>query len=250
MSDVSGKLGHESHGLTEPEFLAQYKKQEYPKPSVTVDLVIFTLLQGVLHVLLIQRKGHPFQGCWALPGGFVDVGDGVQNQGESLEDAAERELGEETSLPRGSCYLEQLHTFGAPGRDPRTRVISVAYMALVKSSLAGFAEAGDDASALRWLPVAEATNLAFDHDVVLSKAVARLRSCIATSDKAFELLPSEFSVKDLQQVFEAVVDHPCDRKNFHRKFKRMVTDGVILSCGKRSARYRPERLYRFIRPSE
>ena len=107
------------------------EQSQYPRPAVTVDLVIFSVASGRLQMLLIQRAESPFQGHWALPGGFVHVGDGIVEQGESIEDAAHRELAEETGLARGSVFLEQLQTFGKPYRDPRARVITVAWTALI-----------------------------------------------------------------------------------------------------------------------
>src|SRR5687767_7631832 len=113
----------------EQRFLAAYRPEAYPRPAVTVDIVIFTIVDADLKVLLVRRNEHPFKGRWALPGGFVRVGDAREDQGEDLDEAAARELAEETGLPRGSAYLEQLGAFGKANRDPRMRVISVAYFA-------------------------------------------------------------------------------------------------------------------------
>ena len=132
---------------------------EYPKPSVTVDVVIVTLRGAELHVLLIKRAIAPFRGRWAVPGGFVHLG-------ESLESAARRELHEETGVT--DVYLEQLYTFGDPGRDPRGRVISVAYIALLPAPLT--VEAGSDAREARWWPLTDLPALAFDHDKILQVA--------------------------------------------------------------------------------
>jgi 8-oxo-dGTP diphosphatase len=272
MSDPSGKLSSKDGAdMTEAEFLAAYKANDYPKPSVTVDLVIFTVLDTDLKVLLIKRGGHPFRGCWALPGGFVNVGDGVKEQGEDLEAAAHRELAEETGLPKGSCYLEQLYTFGKAGRDPRTRVISVAYFALVRPTLAPIVTAGDDAAAAQWFSVqailergsSEAESkvlehdglfslsrngLAFDHDVILDTAIKRLRGRIDYSPIAFDLVPETFTVAELRSVYEAVKGAAYDPKTFHRKFRRMLADGILVTApGKRGGTGRPSAVYRFKR---
>lgn len=253
MPDPSGKLSHhESADQTEAEFLANYKAKDYPKPSVTVDLVIFTVIDTDLKVLLIKRKGHPFRGCWAMPGGFVDVGDGVKDQGEDVEDAAHRELEEETHLPKGSCYLEQLYTFGKAGRDPRTRVISVAYLALIRPTLAAAVSAGDDAAEAKWFSVEHEVEgklpLAFDHAEVLQRGVSRVRGKIDYSSIAFDLVPETFTVNDLRSVYEAVKGRTYDTKTFHRKFQRMVADGIITPApGKRTTGARPATVYRFTR---
>ena len=266
--DPTGKVGHEASGMTEAEFLKAYRKEEYPKPSVAVDLVIFTVLDTDLKVLLVQRKGHPFKGWWAFPGGFVHVGDGYEDQGESLDETAHRELAEETGLPRGSCYSEQLYTFGKPGRDPRTRVISVAYYALVPSNLIGQVQAGDDAAEAQWfcikdlwnrdgLPVKEALaaeagglnglqTLAFDHHEILKVALQRIRGKIDYAPLAFSLVPPTFTVPELRAVYEAVKGETYDPRNFNRRFRRMLSDGVILPApGKRPTTSRPAAVYSF-----
>jgi len=248
MSDQTGKLGHEASDLTEEQFLATYQVQDYPKPSVTVDLTIFTVADTDLKVLLIQRKGHPFKGKWALPGGFVDVGDAQKDQGESLDTAAHRELAEETSLPEGSCFLEQLYTFGNPGRDPRMRIISVAYYALVSPDKAPLVRAGDDAADAQWFSVSELPELAFDHEKVLDTAVTRIRGKIDYAPIAFELVPSTFTVAELRAVHEAVKGEVYDAANFRRRFKRMVTDDIIEEApGKRQTGTKPAKVYRFTR---
>src|SRR5262245_10128017 len=149
---------------------------DYPRPSVAVDLVVFTILDADLKVLLIRRGEQPFKGKWALPGGFLRVGTTPAQQGEDLDEAAARELAEETSLPKGSAYLEQLYTFGKPGRDPRGRVISVAYYALVRPTLAPLVRAGGDAADAGWRSVTEIgeLDLAFDHQQILELAKARI----------------------------------------------------------------------------
>jgi 8-oxo-dGTP diphosphatase len=266
-TDATGKLSaREGADMTEEEFLAAYEVRDYPRPSVTADLVIFTIIDGVLCTLLIKRGGHPFRDCWAFPGGFVNVKTPVEergpdydekkDQGESVDDAAGRELEEETGLPKGSCYLEQLYTFGAPYRDPRTRTITVAYFALVRSSLAAAAVAGDDARDVRWAPtqdlldgkVPDGTRLAFDHDVILAKAVERIRGRIDYSPIAFDLVPETFTATELRVVYEAVKGRAYDAKNFYRRFRRMQADGIIeLAPGKRATGSKHAQVYRFKR---
>jgi len=251
MADQTGKLGHDSGHETEAEFLRDYRKTEYPKPSVTVDLVIFTVTDTDLKVLLIKRKGHPFKGQWAIPGGFVDVGDVHDDQGESVEDAAHRELAEETGLPIGSCYLEQLYTFGNPGRDPRMRVITVAYYALISPDKAPLVHAGDDAADAQWFSVDGLSELAFDHDEILAMAVRRIRGKIDYTDIAFELVPRTFTVAELRSVHEAIKGISYDAANFRRRFRRMVTDGIIEQArGKRLTGGKPAKVYRFRRRAE
>jgi 8-oxo-dGTP diphosphatase len=251
--DKSGKLGHhDAADMTEEEFLAAYEVKDYPRPSVTADLVIFTIVDSILHVLLIQRDGHPFRGYWALPGGFVDVGDAKKDQGEDIYEAAERELEEETGLPKGSCYLEQLYTFGAPYRDPRTRTITVAYFALVRSSLAALVVAGDDAAQAKWVPVQELLDagrpLAFDHGKIIAKAVERIRGRIDYSPIAFDLVPDTFTATDLRVVYEAVKGQAYDAKNFYRRFRRMQADGIIVPApGARATGNKRAAVYRFVR---
>lgn len=247
-SDASGKLSSTDHFDTEEAFLAAYKAQDYPKPSVTVDLVIFTVETTDLKVLLIQRGGHPFKGAWALPGGFVLVGDGVKDQGEDLEEAAHRELEEETGLPKGSCYLQQFATFGEAYRDPRTRVISVAFFALVRSNLMELVVAGDDAAAASWWSLSElgSVPLAFDHADILAAAVAHLRAQIDVSPLAFSLVPAMFTAAELREVFEAVKGVPYEATSFHRRMRRLIADGIIKEArGKRRGSGRPSTVYQF-----
>jgi len=252
MADVTGKLSHEDgEGLTEPEFIRKYRHQKYVKPSVTVDLVVFTVVDTDLKVLLVKRRGHPDQGKWALPGGFVNVGDGQDDQGESIEDAAHQELAEETGLPEGSCFLEQLYTFGAPYRDARMRVITVAYYALVSSDQVTRTQAGDDAAEAKWFSVASKVpdlDLAFDHAEILRTGVERIRGKIDYTPIAFELVPKTFTTSELRAVHEAVKGETYDRSNFHRRFKRMQTDGIIRQApGKRQTTTRTATVYEFIR---
>jgi 8-oxo-dGTP diphosphatase len=249
-SDVSGKLSHDSLPVetTEKDFLEAYAKKEYIKPSVTVDLVIFSVEDTDLKVLLVKRKGHPFKGQWALPGGFVNAGDGTPgNQGESLEEAAKRELHEETGLAYGTCYLEQLYTMGAPNRDPRTRVISVVYYALMDRNLMCLVRAGSDAAEVRWFSTSELPEpLAFDHGFIIDLAIHRVRNKIDYTAIAFRLLPPTFTIAELREIYEAINGDKYDRGNFTRKFRRMVADGLVEEKpGKRTTGGRPSKVYSF-----
>jgi 8-oxo-dGTP diphosphatase len=237
----------------EQAFLASYKAEDFARPSVTVDLVIFTVIDTDLKVLLIERGGHPFLGSWALPGGFVDVAPTESSpQGEDVEAAAHRELAEETGLPLGSCYLEQLYTFGRAGRDPRTRVISVAWYALIRPGLAQLICAGDDALTARWFSVTDEVpgmEFAFDHGAILTMGIERIRGKIDHSDIAFELVPETFTVGELRAVYEAIQNIDHDPRNFRRKFQRLVDGGLIVPApGKRlRGRARPAKVWRFKR---
>jgi 8-oxo-dGTP diphosphatase len=189
----------------------------YPRPSVTVDCAVFGFDpdRNSLDVLLIQRDDEPFAGQWALPGGFVEVADDG-DQGEDLEAAALRELSEETGAKVN--YLEQLGTFGTPKRDPRGRVISVAYFALVRSK-DHVVKGGSDARDAKWFPVGEALKLklAFDHTKILQAAAQRLQNKIRYAPIGFDLLPERFSIGELQRLYEVLLGRDLDRSNFRKK---------------------------------
>ena len=184
---------------------------KYPHPAVTVDAVVFGLDETDLTVLLIQRDQAPFRGSWAIPGGFV-------NLGEDLETAARRELEEETGLK--PLYLEQLYTFGHPRRDPRERVISVAHYALVKLTDHAV-RAASDARNVAWFPVADLPKLAFDHEAILEMALKRLKGKIRYEPIGFELLPEKFPLSELQRLYETVLEQPLDKRNFRKKILGM-----------------------------
>ncbi len=177
----------------------------YPHPAVTTDCVIFGFDGERLKVLLVKRGGEPYLGWWAFPGGFVKID-------ESAEEGALRELREETQL--STSYMEQLHTYSSPGRDPRERVITIAYLALVKISEV---KGGDDATEAEWFSLDEIPHLAFDHDVILRDALARLRERIHFHPIGYELLPEKFTIKQLQLLYEAVLGIRFDRRNFAKK---------------------------------
>jgi 8-oxo-dGTP diphosphatase len=203
---------------------------------VTVDCVVFAVVDEALRVLLIRRGRAPFAGGWALPGGFIEMD-------EDLEAAARRELSEETGLR--DLYLEQLYTFGDPGRDPRGRVVSVAYYALVDP--AGHQlEAASDADAVEWFAVDALPELAFDHQVILETALERLRGKVRYAPLGFELLPSRFTLTQLQRLYEIILGRPLDKRNFRRKIHGM---GLLHDTGKTLAgvAHRAPRLYRFDR---
>ncbi len=217
---------------------------EHPRPSVAVDLVVLTLIDSELKVLLIRRGEPPFEGERALPGGFLRT---EPEPGEDLEQAAQRELHEETGLPQGSVFLEQLGAFGRADRDPRTRVISVAWYALVRPTLAPFVKAGGDAAGVEWATVQSTSDLAFDHDEILTAAVQRVREDLERRPLAFELVPETFTVGELRHVFEVINGHPEDKGNFRRRFLRMVDSGLLeQASGQRRTGRRPAKVYRFV----
>lgn len=218
------------------EHASTYDISRYDRPSVTVDVVIFTLLERELNVLLVQRNHWPYEGYWAIPGGFISMD-------ESLETAARRELEEETGMR--DVYLEQLYTFGNPKRDPRTRVISVAYFALISADNQSIRSSGEN-TAVRWFPVRRLPGqLAFDHDAILATAMDRLRSKLEYTTLAFQLLPEVFSILELKHIYEQILGEKLDKGNFYRKIKDA---NVLEDTGmRREGRGRPTALYRFRR---
>ncbi len=202
---------------------------------VTVDSVVMTVQEDTLEVLLIKRKYEPFKTTWALPGGFLETSD------KSLEDAVARELYEETNV--SNVYLEQLYTFGDKGRDPRGRVVTVAYMALIRQE--GFElRTSSEASGVAWWPVNKLPDLAFDHERIISYAHQRLKYKIEYSPAAFKLLPDKFTLRDLQMIYEGVLGKTIDNRNFRKKF---LNTGVLqeLEETTQESSFRPARLYSF-----
>jgi 8-oxo-dGTP diphosphatase len=206
---------------------------QYPRAALTVDCVVFGFDEGELKVLLIKRGLAPFKGRWALPGGFVRVD-------ETLEDAARRELAEETGLT--GIFLEQLYTFGDVKRDPRERIVSVAYYALVKLALTE-TRAATDAADARWFPVADPPALAFDHDSILETALTRLRGKLRYQPVGFELLPPKFTLSQLQHLYEAVLGEELDKRNFRKKIESF--DLLVPLKEKSTGSGRPAQLFRF-----
>ena len=206
----------------------------HPRPALTVDAVVFGLDEGELKVLLIRRGIDPFAGSWALPGGFVRVG-------ESPDAAVRRELGEEAGLRR--VFLEQLATFGEPDRDPREHTVTVAYYALVKLSEHA-PSAATDAAGVAWHPAASPPPLAFDHARILAAALERLRGKLRYQPVGFELLPKRFPLRDLQHLYESVLERKLDKRNFRKKILAM---GVLreLDEVEEDVRHRAARLYMF-----
>jgi 8-oxo-dGTP diphosphatase len=207
---------------------------EYPRPALTVDAVVFGLTRKSLQILLVERGGEPFKGCWALPGGFV-------GEGEDLQEAARRELEEETGV--ALSFLEQLYTFGAPGRDPRGRVVTVAYFALVRPEQVEVF-AASDAAAAAWFPIDRLPPLAFDHDRIVGIATERLRGKVRYEPLGFDLLPESFTLGQLQELYETVLGRSIDKRNFRRKIKQM---DVLHATGERQpgTPHRAPELFRF-----
>jgi 8-oxo-dGTP diphosphatase len=204
------------------------------QPAVTVDVVIFRLHEDALKVLLIQRAFAPFKGKWALPGGFV-------NRDETLEEAALREMEEETGVR--DVYLEQLYTFGDPKRDPRGRVITVSYFAVISKDIK--VRASEEATIVAWHPVNKVPELAFDHGKILDYAVQRLRYKLEYSAVGFELLPDEFTLSELQMAYEIVLAEKLDKRNFRSRI--LEAEIVIETKHIKTApgQGRPARLYRY-----
>jgi len=206
---------------------------EFPHPAVTVDIIVFTIRDNQLKLLLIRRAHSPHKGKWALPGGFVHIDEG-------LDEAASRELQEETGV--SSVYLEQLYTFGKPRRDPRERVITIAYYALIPSDKMQL-QAATDAEAVGWFGMNELPKLAFDHADIVSMAHERLVAKLDYSTLAFQFLPESFTLHELQDIYEIICQEEVDKRNF-RKWA-LDLDQLEESGGKRTGgAHRPAKLYR------
>jgi 8-oxo-dGTP diphosphatase len=249
--------GHDEHGTAvslgesrpgESEFLGGYDPASFPPFAVAVDLAIFTIRAGLLAVLLVQRRDHPYQGYWALPGGFVQAG-------ESTDQAARRELAEETGVSAFGGHLEQLRTYSEPDRDPRMRVVSVAHVALAP----GLPDVrpGGDAAAARWWPVedtgldntgGDGLPLAFDHTRILADARDRVRAKLEYTTLAAAFTDEPFTLADLRRVYAAVWGSAPDLANFRRKV--LGTEGFVVEAQRSpvaaagAAGGRPPLLYR------
>jgi 8-oxo-dGTP diphosphatase len=210
---------------------------EFPHPAVAVDIVIFTIRDGRLKLLLVRRAGAPYRGKWSLPGGFVQVKEG-------LDEAARRELDEETGV--SGVFLEQLYTFGRVDRDPRERVITVAYYALIPSDKLEL-RAATDAEAVGWFALDELPALAFDHADIVAMALQRLVAKLDYSTIAFQFMPPRFTLTELQEVYEIIRRERIDKRNFR---KWILALGQIEETDeeRRGGIHRPARLYRVKHP--
>lgn len=206
---------------------------EHRYPAIAVDIVILAVADDELVVLLIRRGAEPYAGRWAIPGGFVD-------SQESLDAAAARELREETGVE--GVFLEQLYTFGAPERDPRGRVISVTYYALLRHApgVAG----GDDAADARWFSLSKLPPLAFDHGSILEYAIDRVRKKVEYTNIIYSLLPDSFTLTELQRAYETILGRTIDKRNFRKKINSL---DLVEPTGevRRDGAHRPARLYHF-----
>lgn len=212
--------------MSEQQFLETYETNKYPAFAVTSDIALFTIRDGKFSVLLVQRGGHPYKGSWALPGGFVGIA-------EDARDAAVRELGEETGISAENFYLEQMGTYSTPQRDPRMRVVSVAYFALVPDLPDPVG--GDDAADARFFPLEdldlgehsaeEGIHLAFDHQLIINDAVERVRNKLEYTNLATRFLGEKFTLADLRRVYEALWGESLHPSNFRRKV--LSTPGFV-----------------------
>jgi 8-oxo-dGTP diphosphatase len=219
------------------ECMSAYDPQDYPSVAVTVDLVVLTIRDDELEVLLVRRGEEPFAGALALPGGFI-------RPDETLSQAAARELAEETRLTVGAAHLEQLASYGDPGRDPRMRVVTVAYLALAPQMPQP--RAGSDAADARWVRAGDVLDgdvLAFDHQRILADGVERARAKLEYTPLAAAFCPTEFTIAQLRRVYEIVWGTTVDPRNFHRKVTG--TPGFVIPAGTATSgeRGRPAQLY-------
>lgn len=207
---------------------------KYPHPAVTTDNVVFGYDGKNLHVLLIERGHDPYKGCWALPGGFLEMN-------ETVEECAERELFEETSVK--DIYLEQFHVFSTVHRDPRERILSVAFLALVHKSDFRII-AGDDAAKAEWFNINKLPKLAFDHNDIIKTARVRLQQNLRFKPIAFKLLDRKFAIGELQKLYEIINETKYDRRNFQKK---MLSTGLLTLEGtcKKAMPCRAPQLYSF-----
>jgi len=207
---------------------------KYEQSSVTVDLVIFTVNKETLNVMLVKRAEAPYKDEWSLPGGFLFTG-------ESLDEAALRVLKEKTGVK--NVYLEQLYTFGKPDRDPRARVITVAYFALIPWSNLDQPES-NKVTDLKWASVNQIPKLAFDHKEILRSAIQRLRAKVTYSNIVYGLMPGQFRLSELQRMYEIILDEQLDKRNFR---KRILASGLLQETGQKHLQgaHRPAMLYQF-----
>ena len=216
--------------MTEEEFLHQYHREDYDRPSVTVDLVLFTILNEKLQVLLMRRKGHPFLGKLALAGTFVRIA-------ESLDEAAMRALHQKTGLH--DIYFEQLYTWGGLNRDPRMRVISVSYYALVPAE--SLTPLGEDVAFYPAEEIVQRSDIAFDHGQIIRYGIERIRNKVNYTDIAFSLVPEEFTLPQLQKVYEIILGQKLYKANFRKKIADKIQPTDKMTSGEA---HRPSRIYR------
>lgn len=226
------------------ELPPDYDPNAFEHPSVSVDVVALTARGKSLEVLLIQRSEKPYAGYWAVPGGFV----GME---EDLDAVAERKLREKTGVGEAAPFLEQLYTFGKVDRDPRHRVITVAYYALLPAPESGLPNAptdtptpGANAAQAQWFDINELPPLAFDHAEILKMAVARLQAKLGYTSVAYALLPEEFTLTELQTTYETILSRVLDKRNFRKK---MLSLDILEATGKerRLGAHRPAQLFRW-----
>jgi ADP-ribose pyrophosphatase YjhB (NUDIX family) len=222
---------------SEQEFLAHYNPNLYNRPSTSVDTVIFTVFDGALQVLLVQRGDYPFKGKWSLVGGFIDL-----EQDLTLEDTAKRKLAEKTGVK--TPYLEQCITIGNKHRDPRGWSVTTVYFALLSYEKITL-QAGKGASEIKWSPISNegvSEDLAFDHHEILKLAIDRLRSKVLYTSLPAYLMPEKFTLRDLQTVYEIILDRQLEVKSFRRRMAK--ADILEETSQMRQDAKRPARLYR------
>ncbi|MBM80747.1 MAG: NUDIX hydrolase [Planctomycetaceae bacterium] len=209
---------------------------DYPRPAVTTDCVALRFSAGHLKLVLIQRAHKPFKNAWALPGGFLDMD-------EDLKTCVCRELEEETGIT--NVFVEQIKAYGTVDRDPRGRTVSVAFLGLMNPDDSQL-DAGDDASDAQWFRIDQLPKLAFDHGQVIKDALALLRTKVRSEPIGFELLPKKFPLRDLQRLYEIILDQSFDKRNFRR---RILDLGVLVDVGQveKNSKHRAAKLYRFDR---
>ena len=217
--------------------------------ALRVELVVMTVAQSDLKVMLVQREHQPFEGTWALPGDFVKTA-ANKHQGEDLISTAKRLLTQHFGSDGDHCFLEQLHTFGRAGRDPRMRVVSVAWCAVVPPDWAVMDRSTQDAPA-RWFSAAEEVpwiRLAFDHAEILQMGIERVQEKLDNSTIAFRLLPTNFTVSEMREVYEVIKGKRYDPRNFRRRFQRMLSSGIVeeTSEKRRTGPSRPAKTWRWI----
>lgn len=212
--------------------------QKYKFAAIATDVVIFTVIAESLHVLLIKMKKHPYEKCWAIPGGLV-------KPDESVDAAARRQLALKTGVK--NIYLEQLYSFGDVHRDPFGRVVSVAYFALIPNANVNL-KTTDEYGEVAWFPVSDLPQLAYDHTKIISTALFRVKSKLEYTNIVYSLLPDEFTLHDLQKIYEIILDRKLDKRNFRKKFFSLK---LVQATGKkqRGEANRPAELFRFVKRS-